>query len=121
MSLLLQVLEEIAAETSCSILFTHHISKSGTGQTASRGSSVLVDNIRYQILLEKMSEEEAIKFDVDANCRHKFIKINGSASKINYGESEGDHWLRRVKEGILVKAQVIPKIKTKENNYGNRK
>lgn len=128
MSLLLQVLEEIASETDCSILFTHHISKSGTGQTASRGSSVLVDNIRYQILLEKMSEQEAINFGVDENCRSKFVKINGSASKINYGESGGDHWLRRVEKGILVKAEpfdspkkIKEKKEKKEKNYGGRK
>ncbi|MEX6395990.1 AAA family ATPase [Providencia hangzhouensis] len=50
-------MEAIAAATGCSIVFLHHASKGaamiGTGdqQQASRGSSVLVDNIRWQSYL----------------------------------------------------------------------
>src|SRR5574337_1718566 len=47
-------MEAIAADTGCSIVFLHHASKSaammgsGDQQQASRGSSVLVDNIRSE-------------------------------------------------------------------------
>lgn len=58
-------MEAIAADTGCSVVFLHHASKGaammGTGdqQQASRGSSVLVDNIRWQSYLSGMTQSEA--------------------------------------------------------------
>lgn len=58
-------MEAIATATGCSIVFLHHTSKGaalqGTGdqQQASRGSSVLADNIRWQAYLSGMTASEA--------------------------------------------------------------
>ena len=103
-----QILDEIASETGCAILFLHHANKlatlSGQGgnQGASRGSSALVDNIRYQINLSVMTSAEAEKLGVDNDMRQKFVKLE--SSKANYAENSGDWWFRRTKGGVLVKA-----------------
>lgn len=61
MSKVIGKLEGIAADTGCSIIFLHHSNKGaatmGVGdiQQASRGSSVLVDNIRWQSYLAGMT------------------------------------------------------------------
>lgn len=108
MTHLTQILDEIASETGCAILFLHHANKlatlSGQGgnQGASRGSSALVDNIRYQINLSIMTEKEAEKIGVDETVRHRFVKLE--SSKQNYAENTGDWWFRRSTGGVLVKA-----------------
>ena len=108
MTLVTQILDEIASETGCGILFLHHANKSatlnsqGAEQGASRGSSALVDNIRFQLNLVGMNDAEARERGVDDSCRHRFVRLIGS--KANYAENSGDHWLRRDKGGVLVKA-----------------
>jgi hypothetical protein len=72
-------------------------------QQASRGSSALVDNIRWQANLTVMSKEDAIdKYDVAEDLRKNFVKYN--VSKQNSGKNAGDLWLRRMDTGILEKA-----------------
>jgi hypothetical protein len=108
MTLLTQILDEIASQTGCGVLFLHHANKGatlnaqGAEQGASRGSSALVDNIRFQLNLVSMSEAEAKEKRVDEACRRHFVRLVGSKS--NYAENSGDHWLRRDKGGVLVKA-----------------
>ena len=118
MTLLTQVLDEVASQTDCAILFLHHANKlttlSGQGgsQAASRGSSALVDNIRYQLNLMGMTEQEAQALGVDKECRSRFVKLIGS--KANYAENVEDHWLRRAEGGVLVKAVLDTPEKVKQ-------
>ncbi|MFC3170429.1 helicase RepA family protein, partial [Paracoccus fontiphilus] len=72
MARLLGVLEAICTRTGVSVLFLHHTGKSaamngaGDSQQASRGSSVLVDNVRGgQINLIGMTEAEARAHRID--------------------------------------------------------
>ena len=64
-------MEAIAADTGCAVVFLHHANKSasmmgnGDQQQASRGSSVLVDNIRWQSYLSGMTQAEAEEWGVD--------------------------------------------------------
>lgn len=107
MTLLTQVLDEIASQTGCAILFLHHVNKatmrdSNNNQIASRGSSALVDNIRFQLSLVNMTEVEASELLIDEGLRRNFVKLIGS--KANYAESQNDHWLRRDKGGVLIPA-----------------
>ncbi|MFP2768291.1 helicase RepA family protein [Oceanisphaera sp. KMM 10153] len=98
-------MEAIAAETDCSIVFLHHASKgaammgSGDQQQASRGSSVLVDNIRWQAYLAGMTAGEAEEWGVDANQRRYFVRFG--VSKANYGEPFSERWFRRHEGGVL--------------------
>lgn len=98
-------MEAIAADTGCSILFLHHASKgsaamgSGDQQQASRGSSVLVDNIRWQSYLSGMTQSEAKDWGVDAAQRGYFVRYG--VSKVNYGSPFQERWFRRHDGGVL--------------------
>lgn len=98
-------MEAIAAETGCSIVFLHHASKgasmmgAGDQQQASRGSSVLVDNIRWQSYLSGMTQGESEEWGVEDSQRGCFIRYG--VSKANYGTPFQERWLRRHEGGVL--------------------
>lgn len=108
MSRLLGILEVIADKTGCSFLFLHHTGKaaavSGNGdqQGASRGSSVLVDNARFQINITGMTREEAEALNLNDDDRRKYLRL--VTAKTNNSAGAGDYWLMRSKGGILVQA-----------------
>lgn len=108
MSQVIGRMEAIAAEVGCSIVFLHHSSKgaamagAGDRQQASRGSSVLVDNIRWQSYLAGMTAVEAEKLGVDANQRDFFVRFG--VSKSNYGKPFSERGFRRHEGGVLKSA-----------------
>lgn len=104
---ILAFLESVCRETGASILFLHHLSKAGAlhhaeAQQASRGSSVLVDNIRWQANLVTMGEAEAKKYGIPKDRRRHFVRL--TFPKLNYGPPIPDIWLRRVEGGVLLRA-----------------
>ena len=109
MAHLVGVLEGIAKRTGCAMVFLHHASKSaamngqGDMQQASRGSSVLVDNIRWQMYLAGASKEEAKTLGIDEAMRGYFVRTG--VSKQNYGPPVGDTWMRRAEGGVLLPAE----------------
>ena len=109
MAQVLGVLEGIAQRTHCAIVFLHHASKaaalSGQGdmQQASRGSSALVDNVRWQMYLSGCSKDEAKKLDIDEAMRGYFVRAG--VSKQNYGPPVADVWMRRIDGGVLMPAK----------------
>jgi RecA-family ATPase len=98
-------MEAIAADTGCSIVFLHHTSKTaiaagaGDQQQASRGSSVLVDNIRWQSYLSGMTQTEAEALGMDVGQRGHFVRFG--VSKANYGAPFNECWFRRHEGGVL--------------------
>lgn len=98
-------MEAIAADTGCAIVFMHHASKgaamagAGDQQQASRGSSVLVDNIRWQSYLSGMTQAEAEEWGVDEGQRGFFVRYG--VSKANYGAPFQECWFRRQEGGVL--------------------
>lgn len=112
MSQVVGAMESIAAETGCSIIFLHHASKgaavSGSGdlQQASRGSSVLVDNVRWQAYLAGMTQAEAETWGVDESQRAYFVRFG--ISKANYGAPFKERWFRKHEGGILKPAILEP-------------
>lgn len=127
-------MEVMAWRKNCCIVFLHHSSKSAVlgGQSdmqqASRGSSVLVDNIRWQMFLAGMTDKEAKENGVDADLRRNFVRVG--VSKQNYGSPHPEAFLRRSEGGILVPAEfatsfvtmpdAAPRQKTAKNyNGGN--
>lgn len=118
MAHLIGLLEGIATRTGCTIVFLHHASKSaalngqGDMQQASRGSSVLVDNCRWQMYLAGCSKDEAKTLEIDDERRSFFVRCG--VSKQNYGPPIGDTWLRRMDGGVLVKANL-------SNHFGSVK
>ena len=129
MSTLISYLRGIAARTGCAILFLHHTNKSsaingqGDMQQASRGSSVLTDNIRWQAYLAGMTNEESEKL-ADSN-RHPIAEDRGyyvrfGISKQNYGSPFTERWFRRGKGGILEPVSLSTATKPLET-IGSRK
>jgi RecA-family ATPase len=112
MSLLVSQLERIAHETRCSIVFLHHVSKgsissgSGDSQAAGRGSSALVDNIRWSLALQVMTEDEAEKHMamVGVDDRRRYVRL--SAPKANYTAVTEDVWMRRESGGYLRRVEI---------------
>lgn len=115
-------MEAIAAETGCSIVFLHHASKSaamvgaGDQQQASRGSSVLVDNIRWQSYLAGMTQGEAEILGVDDCQRGYFVRFG--VSKANYGSPFPERWFRRQDGGVLKPAVLERQCKVKGRQRG---
>lgn len=101
--------EMIARETDCTILLAHHAAKAaalnglGDLQQASRGASVLTDNIRWQAYLVGMTSENASDLKVDPEERGYYVRFG--VSKSNYGPPVAEKWLRRNEGGILLPAQ----------------
>jgi RecA-family ATPase len=107
MARLLGVMEAICGATGASLLFLHHTGKSaalnggGGQQQASRGSSVLVDNVRGgQLNLIGMTEADAKSFDVDPGDRRNYVKL--VQAKANFGAPISDRWFRRDGGGLLL-------------------
>ena len=110
MAVLIGHLRAIAARTECAIIFLHHSSKalavSGQGdlQQASRGSSVLTDNIRWQSYLAGMTNEESEKLSETDGLpirEDKGYYVKFGISKQNYGSPFPERWFKRGKGGIL--------------------
>ncbi|KXV71022.1 hypothetical protein AD951_01935 [Acetobacter malorum] len=105
MAALLGILESIAGDTGASILFLHHAGKGsvlnggGDIQQASRGSSVLTDNVRGgQINLAGMTEAEAKNYGITDRASY----VRAVQSKVNFGGRSLDKWLQRAEGGLLV-------------------
>ena len=98
-------------------MFLHHASKgaammgAGDQQQASRGSSVLVDNIRWQSYLSGMTTGEAEEWGVDDTQRPYFVRYG--VSKANYGAPFADRWFRRHDGGVLKPAVLERQRKSK--------
>lgn len=111
MAKLLGVMERLCASTGASMLFLHHTAKgaalngAGDQQQASRGSSVLVDNVRGgQFNLSGMTEAEARGYGVDPADRRQFVRL--VQAKANFGAPIPDMWFRRADGGILLPAGI---------------
>ena len=115
MAKLVSVLELIARESGCSVLYLHHISKAtalggmGDQQQAARGASALVDNARWCGYVAGMrAEEAAALYDEEGAIgerRRQYLRYG--CSKINYGAPDTtERWYRRVGGGVLVPVQL---------------
>ena len=105
MARLLENLELVASRTGCSVLFLHHTSKAalwndaGDQQQASRGSSVLTDNVRWQSYLATMTPGEAKKFGITTVPTSRYVRFG--VSKANYHAGIHPQWYIRGTAGVL--------------------
>ena len=118
MSKIIGRMEAIAWKHGCCVIFLHHSSKSaamggqGDAQQASRGSSVLVDNIRWQAYMSGMSKEEAKAMGVLEGERGFYVRFG--ISKQNYGRPFDERWFRRGEGGVLQPTLLSKVIGTKK-------
>lgn len=113
---LLAYMEQLCRANRTSVLFLHHTNKagafnSGDAQQASRGSSVLTDNARFQANLIGMGAAEAEIWGVDEECRRHFVRW--SFPKLNYSAPISDRWYRRYEGGVLKPAVLERQRKAK--------
>lgn len=104
MNYLISLLEGIASDLNCCVLFLHHVNKGLSSNTenqqSTRGSSVLVDNIRWQAYLSHLNSDELDHYKIDNNEKKFFVKFG--ISKCNYGEPFKDIILKRTDHGLLL-------------------
>lgn len=92
-------------ENKPALLYLHHVNKTSSreggaaDQTASRGSSVLVDNARFQLNLVPMSPQEAKAAGLSDDERKRYLRA--VRSKANYSAPLPDLWYRRDIGGML--------------------
>lgn len=118
---LLAYLEQICRENDATILFLHHTSKAGAlsdAQQASRGSSVLTDNARFQANLVTMTPSQAEEWGIDESCRRHFVRL--SFAKLNYSAPLPDRWFRRREGGVLEPAVLDRPISAVASRRGGR-
>ncbi|MDR1040953.1 MAG: helicase RepA family protein [Deltaproteobacteria bacterium] len=116
MTLAMKLMEVVAAETGCAILFLHHSSKAaalggaGNRQLATRGSGVLSDNARWQGYMATMTTDEAARFGgIEPELARNHVRFG--VSKSSFVEPFQERWFRRAQEGILVPVEPFPKRK----------
>lgn len=105
--------ERLACETGAAVLVSHHTNRAailngmGDQVTASRGSTALSDNIRWQANLSAVKAEHAAKLGLKPK---ELVKLD--STKVNYAAPFDPVVLRRLPEtGILV-----PAISTNTSN-----
>lgn len=105
MAVVLDVFERICRSLGPAVVFVHHVNKfsvfnsAGGAAQASRGSTVITDNIRWQVNLVGMSETEAENHGIDDADRGRYVRL--VFSKINYGARPVEIWLERAAGGLL--------------------
>lgn len=94
------------------VLFLHHTTKAaalgglGDVQQASRGSSVLVDNIRCQLNMTVLGRDDAKKLGINEVNRKEYVRL--SFSKVNACAPLPDRWYRRGVGGLLSPVDLDP-------------
>jgi RecA-family ATPase len=123
MTSLIACLERVAEETNCSILFVHHVNKSLAANTdnqqSSRGSTVLVDNIRWCGFLSCLGQKEIDGLCIAENEKRFFVKFG--ISKNNYGEPFREIVLKRTEGGILEQIKWHQRDEQKREEQGEGK
>lgn len=127
---LLCEIEVLCKETGTALLFLHHVSKAAAmagadAQQASRGSSVLTDNIRWQMNLSTMSSDESEKLSdrIDGQpvgTEERRFYVRGAFSKTNYTAPIPDRWFRRGEGGVLCPTELMGKQNVRVL-YGGKK
>jgi len=119
MSSLLSVMERMALNFNCGVLFIHHITKNAALndqadlQQASKGNGCLTDNIRYQSNVVNMTKDESKTLSFDAgktkigDGRKYYVRL--VTPKNNYGPPLDNQWFRRdAKTGVLDPVNLVP-------------
>jgi RecA-family ATPase len=102
MGIVLDKLLKIADKNNCAILFLHHMNKGSAvndtagEQQSSRGSSVLVDNIRFQAYMKTMSVKDANDYGISEEDRKRYVQYG--VSKVNLAMHPEPIWFKRVSD-----------------------
>lgn len=99
-----EALELVRAETGAAVIAFHHISqagiKDGGGQEIVRGSTALVDGVRWVGTLQRLPRNKAPEYGVQESDVERYIRFE--IPKSNYTRPFPGLWLRREFGGVLV-------------------
>ena len=114
-------MEAICFATGCSFLFLHHSTKSsaayGGSAQSSRGSGVLVDNIRWQSQLIGLTQKEGADVGVDSWQLDLFVRFK--ITKQNYGPALKDRLFQRTEGGVLLPLKPVSRATASKKNPYN--
>lgn len=121
MSKVLRLFEKIGKGLNCSVLLVHHENKaalkdSDAGSSALRGASAIVDNARWVMRMQIMTQSEASARNIDDDERRAWIRVTNE--KTNYGPIQPAKWLKRNDLGVLIKAEPPAKAKDEKGKGG---
>ena len=113
MGCLVAVLEWICKQIGCACIMIHHVNKMSINgemsQAALRGSSVIVDNARWIMLMKVLEKEEAKSIWGDDADLHQKDWVKAEVVKQNYGKIEPARAFNRGRGGVLDGKQELPK------------
>lgn len=103
-----EALEEIRKETGAAVLGLHHVSQSGIreggGQEIVRGSTALVDGVRWVATLQRLRGAEAKRYGLDEREAARYLRLD--VPKSNYAPPFPGMWLRREEGGVIVPGEL---------------
>lgn len=121
-----EALEYLRKETGCTVLVPSHTGKDAGrmrdgSQHAVRGSSALVDGMRWVGTLMNMSEDEAKERGIAKEDARKWVRLE--IPKNNYAAPFAGAWLHRLPGGVLVReepadvTQIVDKMPKAQKEY----
>ncbi|MHA1540339.1 MAG: AAA family ATPase [Alphaproteobacteria bacterium] len=98
-----EALEYVSKKTGATVIVLHHTNKasanSGTSQNNARGSSALVDGLRWLLNLTVMNETKAGNHGIPSDERKMYIEAE--ITKSNYTAPQASFFLQRAHNGVL--------------------
>ena len=113
-----ETLERIRHETGAGVIGLAHINqvgvKDGGGQEIIRGSTALVDGVRWVGTLQRMRRDRAKDFGVEKDDAGRYLQFD--VPKSNYAPPFTPIWLRREDGGVLVPVELEEVTVTRQND-----
>lgn len=110
MSAVVSVFKRVARKTNAAVLFAHHHSRAasthgyGDSAEASRGSTALTDDARWQLNVTHPNKDLLKQFGVESGGGHEYVSVHNAKS--NYQARRAPFLLRRTVSGVLVPVEV---------------
>jgi hypothetical protein len=101
MSMIMDLLMDVARETNVSLLVSHHTSKGSSAtenagsDTAARGAGSIITRCRIALTLYGASKQDCIDYHIKDDERHRFVRLDDA--KMQYAARSGTAtWFERV-------------------------
>ena len=100
----------LAQQFGCALVVAHHDVKSGgddedSDQSNARGAGDLVNAVRFELAVKKMSLNLAGDMNIPAAKRGWHFRVGSAASKMNYFEPQDAEWMQRLSLPIGIGGQ----------------
>ena len=116
-----EALEAIRRGTEAAVLALHHVSQSGIkdggGQEIVRGSTALVDGVRWVATLQRLRRDAAPDYGLHESEADRYLRLE--VPKSNYAAPFPGLWLRRDTGGVLVPVPLAATRTTKQGRKGD--